>query len=308
MQEPRSRFPLDPHESALLALGALVSAWTVERRAFSLFAECAFATTLLASAIAYCARREATCAASAFDRWSRLRIFASFPFMLWFYCVAVGRLVPALGEPLRDATLLSIDRAIFGETPSVAATRLALPLAVEVLSLCYVSLHIMMFTLLIWAFSADAARARRICQPVFLAFAIGFLGYITVPAIGPERAFPALFATPLPVGPLSALNTRIIDSGTALYDVFPSLHTGIALCILIHDARANRRRFYWLLLPCIGIIVSTIVLRYHYAIDLAAGALLAVAVNALPAESRRRSTEQESFGSAGGLSASRVRV
>jgi len=293
MREFRNRFPLDPHESTLLVLGALVSAWTLERRALPLFAECAFATTLLACALAFCARREVTSSGLTADRWSRLRTFSSFPFLMWFYCSAVGRLVPVLGAPIRDGTLLAIDRAVLGETPSVAATRLAAPLTVEILSLCYVSLHVMMATLMVWAYSADAMRARRICQPVFLAFAIGFFGYIMVPAVGPERAFPWLFATPLPVGALSGFNTRIINAGTALYDVFPSLHTGIALCILIHDARQNRRRFYFLLAPCIGIIVSTIVLRYHYAIDLFAGALVAALVSALPIEAPRSVADEE---------------
>ncbi len=293
MSSPRNRFQFDPPEIVLLALGVLVCAWTLERQAFTLCIECAFATVLVVSAILITARFAASSSGLTADRWERARVFVSLPFLLWFYGSALGRLVPVLGAPLRDATMLSIDRTLFGETPSVPAIALASPLAVEVLSACYLSLHAMMACLLIWAFMGDAARVRRICQPSYLAFAVGFFGYIAMPCVGPEHAFPALFTAALPVGPISAVNNSVISAGTALYDVFPSLHTGMALTILIHDARAFRRRFYFLLLPCTGIIISTIVLRYHYAIDLIFGAILAITVSAWPIGARRPAESDE---------------
>ena len=287
MAESRVRLQFDPQEWLLLGLGVLVCAWTLERQCFALCAEFAVATALLAAGLLFTSRREASTTGLAADRWSRLRILASLPYMLWFYSSALVRLVPALGLSLHDGTMLAIDRTLFGETPSVAATALASPLLVEVLSACYVALHPLMACLLVWALTGDAARARRICQPSYLCFVVGFYGYLLLPCVGPEHAFAALYPAELPVGLISAFNTKLVNAGTAVYDVFPSLHTAIALTILIHDARANRRRFYWLLLPCTGIIVSTIFLRYHYAIDVMAGSLMAAAMSALPVEARR---------------------
>jgi len=75
---------------------------------------------------------------------------------------------------------------------------------------------------------------------------------------------------------------QLLDNAEGLTrDCFPSGHTELTLLVLYYSRKLHRKTF-WRFLPFgIGIIVSTVYLRYHYAIDVAAGALLALLVIAV---------------------------
>jgi membrane-associated phospholipid phosphatase len=64
-------------------------------------------------------------------------------------------------------------------------------------------------------------------------------------------------------------------------DCFPSLHTGISVVMLVYVWR-YRRKWLWLYGPMTFLIVwSTMYLRFHYGIDVIAGAALATAMTQL---------------------------
>ena len=60
-------------------------------------------------------------------------------------------------------------------------------------------------------------------------------------------------------------------------DCFPSLHCAVSSYILFFDRRHRRWRFWLYLVPCVGLWVSTLYLRYHYFVDLVAGFALSAA-------------------------------
>ena len=63
-----------------------------------------------------------------------------------------------------------------------------------------------------------------------------------------------------------------------MHDIFPSGHTVIALLVL-WLARRHRLRGWPLLVPVVtGLLLGTVYLRYHYGVDVLAGAVLAVLV------------------------------
>ncbi len=63
---------------------------------------------------------------------------------------------------------------------------------------------------------------------------------------------------------------------TSARGAFPSLHNAVTLITLIY-AYVNSKKLFWILLiPGISLVISTIYLRHHYAIDLFAGWALAV--------------------------------
>ena len=99
-----------------------------------------------------------------------MRVLASLAFAVWFYD-ATGRITQALGTSTRDGALRAIDEAIFGQT--------------------------------------SAVFCERFSDCLFTGFAIGFAGYLLVPAVGLARAYDELFTRPLPSGALSWRRRRL---------------------------------------------------------------------------------------------------
>jgi membrane-associated phospholipid phosphatase len=59
-------------------------------------------------------------------------------------------------------------------------------------------------------------------------------------------------------------------------DVFPSGHTMVAVLVLIVAYQRARDAFWWLLPVAVGLVVSTVYCRFHYVVDVIAGAVLAI--------------------------------
>ena len=164
-----------------------------------------------------------------------MRVLASLAFAVWFYD-ATGRITQALGTSTRDGALRAIDEAIFGQT--------------------------------------SAVFCERFSDCLFTGFAIGFAGYLLVPAVGPARAYDELFTRPLPSGAIGREIMGLMGWGSSGFDVFPSLHVTITCVLLAHDWVEVRRRFWVMVGPVAGLVVSTVYLRYHYGLDVLAGAIL----------------------------------
>ena len=64
-------------------------------------------------------------------------------------------------------------------------------------------------------------------------------------------------------------------------DAFPSLHTANAVTVLLVALRHERRLLWVYTLPVAGLVVATMYLRFHYAVDVVVGVALAVAWQAV---------------------------
>jgi membrane-associated phospholipid phosphatase len=220
-------------------------------------------------------------AASATTRWpgdgmARLRL-AVLPMLVNVVYFMLGTVMARLGAGNCDPELLCVDRLLFGETPAVLCGAWIHPWLTEVLSACYLSF----LPAVLLAFAITVLRPGpagvRLFDGLFGVYAIGFLGYTLVPAAGPHLAMPEAFATPLEGGFLTRMNAAAIGSGSNHVDVFPSLHTAVTVFLMGWLWPRKRRLFLALSLPAAGICMSTIYLRYHYAVDVAAGLALAAA-------------------------------
>ncbi len=76
---------------------------------------------------------------------------------------------------------------------------------------------------------------------------------------------------------ITDLNQQVVLMGSTGVDVFPSLHCAISCYILFFDFAHRRWRFFVFVVPCVGLWISTIYLRYHYFIDVIVGFGLSVA-------------------------------
>jgi membrane-associated phospholipid phosphatase len=202
--------------------------------------------------------------------WQKVRLASAYVVGLMLFS-APKWVVPALGLPVRDELLLGVDRALFGETPAVLLAPYARPWLTELMSACYFSYLLYFHGALAYALLQPVEKGRRLFEAMFTALPAGVVGYLLMPAVGPLKALADRFALPLSGGPLTALNDFVVRNGSAVYDVFPSLHVFMTCVMLEHDRREHPLRFKWMLPVAVGLILSTVYLRYHYAIDLLAG-------------------------------------
>lgn len=253
------------HEMAqgLLALGLWV---TLLLRAGPLHP----ATLLLAGVVAFQVVVVVALRGTSSTPWRKLRLASAYAVALALFS-APRVVVPALGLKLQDESLLGIDRALLGETPAVSLAPYARPWLTELMSACYLSYHLYFHGALAYALMLPVERARRLFEWMFTALPAGIAGYLLVPARGPLAAMAGSFESPLTGGVITAVNDWIVRNGSAVYDVFPSLHVFMTCVLLAHDRREHPLRFKWMLPVAVGLMASTVYLRYHYAIDLLAG-------------------------------------
>jgi membrane-associated phospholipid phosphatase len=143
--------------------------------------------------------------------------------------------------------------------------------------LAYFSFYLLpiLLGIVLWARGKRGAFDRLVLGATG-AFYLCFIGYILVPAAGPRYALAHLYQIPLGGSPITDFIRGFVASAESLqWDCFPSGHTAVALVVLWYALR-EERGFFCLSLPItILLLISTIYCRYHYVIDLLAGAAVA---------------------------------
>lgn len=204
----------------------------------------------------------------------------------------VGLLITAAEGADHAADLAAWDKALFGADPLAWLEKLATPPVTEVLQWCYalyLITPVIAVTLLI--LHADTRTLIRSQFSLLGVYYGSYLGYHLYPATGPNIHnnfgppaavdFPVIarhaFTDPLPgLWFTEEIRTWIFDAEVTKFDCFPSGHVAVALCSLVYAFRAGRKCGFLMLPLCLGIVLSTMWLRYHYVVDVLAGALLAL--------------------------------
>jgi membrane-associated phospholipid phosphatase len=201
---------------------------------------------------------------------------------LAFYPVATGiayllmrDAVPAVEPFIHDAILQGIDSRLIGANLSLLLEPFTHPVLTEVMSLCYALFIPYVVVSAIRYLRRDLEPAKTFYSGLFSVYGLGFLGYSVLPAVGPYIAMADRFSAPLTGWWITEFNRNIVVTRSILVDVFPSLHCAVSAYILLFDRRHDPIWFKVCLVPCIGLWLSTIYLRYHYFTDVAAGFLLA---------------------------------
>jgi membrane-associated phospholipid phosphatase len=211
-----------------------------------------------------------------------LRDFFPFLLALLFY-ETLHDLTPLIRHDVVDAALIQIDRRLFGVDAAVWMGRFASPGLTRVMVFCYMSYFFapaILAALIYW--SGRRQLFRDFLVSLCVTTLVGYTGYLLVPAVGPYIFQSELFPERLPGGGLSLTMINTVDAlkGYAR-DCFPSLHTAHTTVVLAFAWRFSRGAFLLYLPIALGLYVSTVYLRMHYVVDVAAGfatAALAVAV------------------------------
>ena len=184
----------------------------------------------------------------------------------------LGRVIPYL-RPDVDGLLMRIDLAFFGVHPTIWLERFFVPWLVDFLALVYTSYYFIPVVLIVvlYFWGKKEEFSVTICT-LLLGYYLSFVGYVTMPTIGPRFTLESLQSISLEGGGIAGSLIHILNviEGTKM-DCFPSGHTQMTL-ISLWFAFAYRRPLFWIYLPLsIALIFSTVYLRYHYVIDVAAG-------------------------------------
>ena len=175
-----------------------------------------------------------------------------------------------------DPYLFKWEESIFGFQPSLEFS-ITFPQKwfSELLHFGYFSYYIMTFTVCLVFFLKQKLRAEKIIFTVISSFFIYYLIFIIFPLVGPQFHFQTPLSDVADSGIFSRAVKLVQYYGEKPTGAFPSSHVGMAL-IFLYLSFKNIRWLFWFIVPLfILIMLATVYLKAHYAIDVIAGILSA---------------------------------
>jgi len=185
-----------------------------------------------------------------------------------------------------DWLLISIDRWIFGGDPTRWLSTFAHPFVTEILQLSYASYYLILLSVF-FELSFEKRHTEFFLGSflVVYGFYLSYVGYFLLPAVGPRFTlydFNSLNSSLPGVWATNALRD-FVNAGESIprnvpnavdfaqRDAFPSGHTQLTLTIM-YISFSNHLKSRWIILVAGSLlIISTVYLRYHYAVDVIAG-------------------------------------
>jgi membrane-associated phospholipid phosphatase len=210
--------------------------------------------------------------------WAMVRDWLPFIVCLWVY-ENLHDLTSMIRPDTVDSTLARADAAIFGVQPTLWLQRIQFPLLDDYMALAYMTYFLFPPLLAGWLYlRGHVTEFKEFQLGMVVAFYVGFLGYIAVPAVGPQLILRDQYTVPLKgwlfYYRIKQVVLRLQDFPR---DCFPSMHTAISSVTLYFTWR-HRRTLPWrrLILPPVIILTaslwfSTVYLRYHWFVDVVAG-------------------------------------
>jgi len=196
-------------------------------------------------------------------------------------------ILPTINPVDYDKVLIQIDYWLFGVNPTQWLYQFANPILTEYLQLVYSMYYLFPFLI---CFSLYRKEMYEEFYYAFLLIIYGFylsyIGYLLVPAIGPrftlhdfhalDKELPGIFLTDtlrLIINTGESIPPWIANpAAVAQRDCFPSGHTEVTLIVMYLSWKHKSKTAYFLFPAGISLIIATVYLRYHYVIDLIAGA------------------------------------
>jgi membrane-associated phospholipid phosphatase len=174
-----------------------------------------------------------------------------------------------------DTWFLGFDYALLGVHPTLWFQQFASPALTDTMQFFYLTYYFYTVVLcgLLYA-RREISAFWTVMNATALAYILGYLIALLVPAEGPYHTLAALHVVPLD-GPFF---TRMVNTvqhfGRVHGAAFPSLHVAGAFVAVLGAWRFSRRMFWWFLPLFFGMMVSTVYGRYHYAVDILGGLLI----------------------------------
>ncbi len=192
-----------------------------------------------------------------------------------------------------DGWLIAVDRWVFGVNPTQWLMHLANPFLTEILQIAYTLFYVLFLIVGYELYRRhNPDLFHRYMFTCVYGFFLSYIGYFLLPAIGPrftlhdfsalDRELPGLWLTPylrwfvnagesIPMGVPNA-----VAIAETQRDVFPSGHTMMTLVLMDISFHARLKVRWFIAIVGSLLIMATVYQRYHYVVDLAAGAVFMV--------------------------------
>jgi membrane-associated phospholipid phosphatase len=186
-------------------------------------------------------------------------------------------LIPVIRNVDFDAQISELDYQIWGAHVSVWMERIHHPLLTEFLQAAYTLFIpcVLLVAAILWK-KGKYRDFRYYAFLVALGFLASYIGYMLVPVRGPRFFLAHLQHFPLYGARMFHGMQRVLDNlEAAHFDCFPSGHTELTLIAWWSSRRISAKLFAAYSVYSLVIVFATVYLRYHYTIDVFAGAVLA---------------------------------
>lgn len=190
-----------------------------------------------------------------------------------------------------DKYLIAWDLAIFGFNPTQALQNFSNKYLTEYFQFAYMTFFFMpLLHGIELHYSNEDKKFGNFIRMIIFQFYISYLLYFVMPAVGPRfslhifsnlsNELPGVWLTDffrLTVNLGGNVPINYPDPASIVNrDCMPSGHTMITIANIIMVFRDNSRFKWMILIFGVSLIFSTIYLRYHYVVDLIAGAIFAL--------------------------------
>ncbi|HOX32601.1 MAG TPA: phosphatase PAP2 family protein [Spirochaetales bacterium] len=236
-----------------------------------------------------------------------LRRFYPQAYLLAFFSESILLSSIAFGGLSHDPAMAAADQALFGFQPSIEFSRAFshLPLVNELMFGAYFSYFVIMITTpwLAW-FRGGREEARRMVFAQAALFVAVDLFYVFFRVQGPKYWFPELRSAwygSFEGGAFVAFFQAVFDKAVLSGAAFPSTHVMLTFVSLRFARRIDKRLFAAYLPLAALIVLSTVYIYAHYAVDAIAGILAALAL--APLAERAQGPIEELCAKAGQLGA-----
>jgi len=247
-----------------------------------------FAAVVLICALAYASQ----ITASKVLRWTH--DWAAFPLVIFTYKQLYYIIRPIHGGKDFDQLLIAVDRFLFRVNPTEWLARFANPYLTEVLQIAYSLFYVLFLAVGFELYRRqDPSQFRFARFTMVYGFLLSYIGYFFLPAAGPRFTLHDFSKIDTELPGLAFTNSlrwfvniwesihpgasNTVALASAQRDVFPSGHTMMALVTIALAYRYRLKMRGYVLAVGLLLIIATVYLRYHYVVDIVAGAFLALA-------------------------------
>jgi hypothetical protein len=196
-------------------------------------------------------------------------------------------ILPVVSHHSLDAQLFAFDLRVLGFEPAAAFDRWVTPRATEWFSFFYYSYFFLLalFAIPIAVAFEDGPPLREFAFGILFLYCVGHLVYTVVPGFGPWIHLDT-FENELDGPVFWPLVRDMVEGAGAGKDIFPSLHTATPLFLALYAFRHRKRAPFGVVWPALAffssqIILATMYLRWHWVIDVFAGATLAIVASVI---------------------------